>query len=77
MMRYYKGSELIIGKLYQDHEGLYVYKGQRNDYIYSFDEIEIVYDDQGLECYETVGVIQRLYNELYFENERWDNEKTS
>ena len=72
MMRYYKGSELVVGKMYQDHEGLYIYKGYENG-CYLFDEV--IFDDE--DNFEVGDEHKLLYNELYFENERWDNEKTS
>jgi hypothetical protein len=64
-MRYYKGSELVVGKLYQDHEGLYIYKGYENG-CYLFDEV--IFDDD--DNMVVVDDRKRLANELYYEDER-------
>ena len=64
-MKKYKSDELTIGNAYQDHEGLYIYKGYENG-CYLFDEV--IFDDA--DNIEVVDEHKLLYNELYFENER-------
>jgi hypothetical protein len=63
-MKNYTFEELEKGKLYQDCEGYYIFKGMRNEYIAEFEEVQFDYND---EIVKTGEEIYRTKTELRFE----------